>query len=114
MAKYLGQTPVDISTHPEFSTYTPADWSMYFIESYGQIDGSHHKTWVLDQVARIYHGTNVIVEEASWDNGEKEYRIWLDEPSQAYLDWVAKMKGPYINTPDYEGYEYDYDEGIAP
>lgn len=25
---------------------------------YGQIDGDHHKTWVIDQVMRILHGDN--------------------------------------------------------
>jgi len=53
-------------------------------ERYGGIDGDHHKTWVIDQVARVLLGDQ-------------------------YPQWVIDMKmgddGP--NT-------YDYDEGIAP
>ncbi len=85
---------------------------MYFIERYGQIDGSHHKTWVLDQVARIFKGTEVIVKEARWANGNTEYRVTLAEPSEAYKAWVIEMKGEW--DAENEEYEYNYDEGIAP
>ena len=109
MEGYLGETIINIADS-EFKDYSKFDWAMYFIERYGQIDGAHHKQWVLDQVARIYHGTQVIVKEASWDNGEKEFRVSLtDEPSNTYKEWVTEMNdgedGP--NT-------YSYDEGIAP
>ena len=54
------------------------------IGRFGGIDGEHHKTWVIDQVARALLGP-------------------------AYASWVAKHKagedGP--NT-------YTWDEGIAP
>jgi hypothetical protein len=57
---------------------------MEFIERFGGIDGAHHKTWVIDQVARA------LLEDA-------------------YPHWVVEMKdgedGP--NT-------YDWDEGIPP
>lgn len=102
--KYLGEKIVDIQ-QTEFKNYNSSDWAMYFIASYGQIDGSHHKQWVLDMVSRVLNGTAVIVKEASWDNGQKEYRISLDTPSENYLQWVEEMKC---------GGEYDYDEGIAP
>lgn len=58
--------------------------------------------------------TKVIVKLAKWDDGLEEYRFWLDEPSQKYLEWVEEMKGPWVKTENYEGREYDYDEGIAP
>ncbi|NCQ52168.1 hypothetical protein GW796_09805 [archaeon] len=87
---------------------------MYFVERYGGIDGSHHKAWVLDQVARISKGTPIVIESASWSDGEQEYRVWLGEPSKKYLNWVKEMKGKYIKTDDYEGFEYDYDVGCAP
>lgn len=102
--QYLGETIVDIQ-QSEFKEYTPSDWAMYFISQYGQIDGSHHKLWVLDSVAQVLNGTPVIVKEASWLNGEKEFRITLGEPSEKYKKWVDEMKC--------DG-EYDYDEGIAP
>lgn len=114
MQKYLGETPVDVTNSP-FKDYTPFDWAMYFIEKYGSIDGDHHKQWVMDQVARIHKGTKPIIVLARWDKGKgkfiEEYRVWLDEPTQAYVDWVEEMKQWNEKT---KSYEYDYDEGIAP
>lgn len=110
MEGYLGETKVNISEHPTYSKYTPADWAMLFIESYGQIDGDHHKTWVLDQAARVLMGTPVIVETAKWDNGLEEDRFWTGDPSEEYLLWVKEMIGEKVDGE----YEYDYDEGIAP
>lgn len=115
MTKYLGEFLVDIETS-SFADWTPSDWAMYWIGSYGQIDGSHHKQWVLDQVARVLKGTPVILMEARWQNDdgsiETEFRPSVNEPSQDYLDWVEEMRGSY--DPESEEYEYDYDNGIAP
>lgn len=108
MKEYLGEIEVDIA-QTKFKDYTPLDWTMYFIEKFGQYDGGHHKQWVMDQIVRILKGTRVVINEASWSDGKKEYRVHLAEPSAEYLQWVVDMKdgedGP--NT-------YDYDEGIAP
>jgi len=82
MEGYLGEFPVVIS-ESEFANYTPTDWAMCYIERYGQIDGDHHKAWVLDQVSRILKGTEVIVKEARWANGYTEYRVTLSEPSNS-------------------------------
>lgn len=111
MDGYLGTVDVDIQDTP-FKDFTPTDWAMYFIGSYGQIDGDHHKTWVLDQVARILKGTPVIVRQASWSNGEKEFREKLGEPSSEYLSWVQEMLGDYDEENEEDEYGYDY--GIAP
>lgn len=110
MVGYLGQFAPEPGH--EYENYTQADWALEFVGRYGQFDGGHHKAWVLDQVARILNGTKVIVEEARWDNGQKELRFWTDEPSKEYLDWVAMMKGDWDEENEY--FEYDYDEGIAP
>lgn len=106
--KYLGEEIIDIQDSV-FKDYIPSDWAMYFIEAYGQIDGGHHKQWVLDQVARILKGTNVIIKKANWEGGISEWRVHLDDPSEEYLQWVVEMK-------DGEDGEdtYSYDEGIAP
>ena len=109
MAKYLGETVVDVKD-TKFKYYTPNDWAMYFIESYGQIDGSHHKQWTMDQVARVLKGTKINIKLAKWDNGEIEYRINLEKPSKKYKEWIKNMLGDYIDGE----YEYDYDEGVAP
>jgi hypothetical protein len=111
MAKYLGKTPVDVITHPEYSKYTNADWALYFIQMYGGIDGNYHKAWVLDQVARCLKNTPVEVFEAKWDDGQSEYRISTGNPSEEYKKWVESMLGEKNELGEYE---YDYDEGIAP
>lgn len=53
---------------------------------YGQIDGSHHKAWVIDQMVR-----------ALFDD-EKKYAAWVE----AY------------ETPLSYGEYYEWDTGIAP
>ena len=108
MQGYLGETLMDIKDTP-FKDYTDFDWAMYFIECYGQIDGAHHKNWVMDQVARIYNGVKPIIKLARWDNGQSEYRISLGEETDEYHFWVAKMK----HGEDGEN-TYFYDEGSCP
>lgn len=70
-------------------TETPADRiaaALDIIDSYGGIDGEHHKTWVIDQVVRKLCGT------------QADYEAWI----VAHCDGED---GP--NT-------YAWDEGIAP
>ena len=110
MKGYLGTEQCDISTLEEYRDYTKEDWVMHWVMYYGQFDGGHHKQWTLDQIARILKGTEVIVKEASWDNGHTEYRFSLGEPTQEYLDWVVEMREPDGNGEDM----YSYDEGCAP
>lgn len=108
MKDYLGEIILDIKD-TEFKDYTNADWALYFIERYGGYDGAHHKDWVLDQAARCLKGTPVIIKQARWKNGTKNWRINTDEPSKEYLDWVIEMKDGE-DGPD----TYSYEEGIAP
>lgn len=111
MTKFLGEVTVEQANVPEFKDFTKSDWAMYFVKCYGQIDGEHHKTWVLDQVARILKGSAIQIKKAKWDNGEFEYRVQVVEPSEEYKNWVREMRG----DKDEEGeFEYDYDEGIEP
>lgn len=56
-----------------------------FAWSYGQIDGSHHRLWVIDQMVRALCGS------------EEDYKNWV----QTY------------ETPDGEDY-WEWDTGIAP
>ena len=108
---YLGEFPVQCKILP-YDDYTSAEWILHWIGMYGQFDGAHHKAWVLDQIARIVNGTPVIIKEARWDDGTTVLRFYLDEPTQAYRDWVQSMRGEY--SKEYEEYEYEYDEGIPP
>ena len=105
MAKYLGEVDVKMED-PEnpYNGFTTKDLMFEFINRYGSIDGAHHKDWVMNQCTKIYHGTPVIVKLASWDNGETEYRIRLDEDSEAYKKYVEET----------EEAGYEVEEGIAP
>lgn len=104
MSEYLGEFDVNLNDTP-YADYEPSDWALEYITMYGQIDGSHHKDWVLDQVVRILKGTNVIVKEARWSDGFSEYRIELDEPSEEYEEFIEEYEN--------DG-EYSWDTGIAP
>ena len=108
MQTYLGEFPLD-------EQLTKDEAILWFIASYGSIDGAHHKNWVLDQVARIVHGTPVIGHEKRWqrvDHVHVETLYETGEPSEAYLAWVKELRGRW--DPEWEEFEYDYDEGIAP
>lgn len=107
-SQYLGEEILDSLQGTPFEHFTPSQWALEFLGSYGQIDGGHHKTWVLDQVARVLHGTPVVVKCAAWDLGavrQIEYRFETGRTSPAYEEWVRAQRGK-----DDEG----YDEGIAP
>ena len=109
MEGYLGETVIEKTKDWNYANHTKMDWAKLWIEKYGGYDGAHHKDWVLDQVARIIHDTEVIVSLAKWENGHKEYRFDLAEPPQKYWDWVAKLKDGE-DGPD----TYSYEFGIAP
>lgn len=102
MQGYLGEFP-----HHE--DRTPENWALLWIGMYGQIDGDHHKAWVLDQVARILNGTPVIATEARWKDGTKEILYCTGEAPESYRLWVHAQR----DMVDAE-YKYDYSEGIAP
>lgn len=109
--KYLGETPVAIADSP-FANYTTNDWILEYVGSYGQIDGAHHKQWVLDQVARLANGAPIInLRKAEWDCGTVNWRFEIGT-SEEYEAWVDLMKGDW--DPEFGDYEYEYDEGIAP
>lgn len=102
MEGYIGEKRVPLEESP-FADFGVDDWVLLFIEKYGGIHGDHHKTWVLDQVARILNGTEIEVKVAAWENGYTEWRIGTGEASDEYRRWV---KGNFLDG--------DYDTGIAP
>lgn len=107
MENYLGEFPVKLKDTP-FAAFTSANWALYYIESYGGIDGEHHKQWLIDQVARILNGAPVSVVEARWGGGHTEYRVNVGACDQ-YTTWVTEMKAGE-DGPD----TYDWDEGTPP
>jgi len=81
----------------EFDELNQSQWQMP--QEYYEIDIAK---WVLDQVARILHGTPILMQIASWENGHTEERFSTGTPTQSYWDWYTEMcKG-------------GYDDGIAP
>lgn len=87
MPTYLGETLVDWKTIDKFKDFTPTDWALYYIRMYGQVDGSHHSKWVIDQIARILTGSTITVKLARWSDGQFEYRVDVDENCKAYKEW---------------------------
>jgi hypothetical protein len=63
---------------------TPAKKALEIALSYGQIDGSHHKAWVIDQIVRALTGSK-------YEEVIKANKVGEDGPET-----------------------YDWDEGVAP
>lgn len=105
MREYLGETDVT-DQHP----VDPVKTALEMIFAYGQIDGEHHKAWVLDRVARILLNAPVTIKEARWSDGNTELRKTVGT-SEAYERWVAEYCLDE-ETGDPEGYEYN--AGVAP
>ena len=106
---YMGETIVDVKD-TEYKKYTKTDWVLLWIEMYN-VDGAHHKDWLLDQIARIMTGSRIIVSVAKWESNGKistEDRFVLEEPTKKYHEWIKSI------TLDEDGEEYDYDCGGAP
>lgn len=76
---------------------------------YSGIDSSHHKDWLIDQIARIIKGTNIIIKKHIYNDNNEEFWFDLNEPPQEYWDWVEDMKNG-----EYESNTYSYEFGIAP
>ena len=102
----LGFKEVNKADSP-YRDYKTKDFIMYILERYGQTDGSHHKAWVIDQIARLQKNCPVRIYEYKRPSGEFLYEFDVGE-SKKYNDWVMQMRF------DEEGDEYDYDVGIAP
>lgn len=111
MAKYLGEREIEAAhAAAPYNDFNAADWAMYFVGVYGQIDGDHHKAWVLDAVARCLNDAPITIKLAEWDDGTQEYRISVGT-CPTYEEWVKTMRG----AEDEEGeFEYDYNEGVPP
>ena len=77
---------------------------MYFITVYGQLEGSHIKATVIDDVARILTGCPIEVSYHTWETGESEYRVTVNQMSDEYIEWVKSMI--FV-----DGEEYSYDAG---
>lgn len=75
---------------------------------YGQIDGDHHKTWVIDQMVRALTGCPEVTASAIDCRGNP-YTYTAQGESDAYQRWVARYRDGE-DGPD----TYTWDCGIAP
>lgn len=73
-----------------------------------QVDGAHHKAWVIDQMVRELLGCPVVIWQAL-DSQGLPYNYEALGESQEYLDWIEFYKAGE-DGPD----TYDWDIGIAP
>lgn len=55
------------------------DEALCLIETFGNIDGSHHKTWLIDQMVRILTGPN-------YDQWVKDKKDGEDGPDTYHWD----------------------------
>ena len=78
----------------EFSVRRSNASSILFL--FGQTDGVHHKTWVIDQVLRALCGCEYDIENECF------------KQNQEYQDWIHNYC--YVNGEQ----EYEWDCGIAP
>jgi hypothetical protein len=72
------------------------DAALNFALRYGNIDGAHHKTWVIDQMVRALTGCQMNAHGYQLES--KEYLAWVNEACNG-------KDGPDT---------YDWNEGVAP
>ena len=75
---------------PVVSNNEQIDKALYIAWQFSQIDGAHHKAWVIDQMVRALCGTE-----------------------EKYKEYVGEYTKPFINDHGDEDY-YSWDEGIVP
>lgn len=79
-------TPDEVNVIENEDMQARIDDALNIAFKYGQIDGSHHKTWVIDQMVRTLLGSE-----------------------EAYKAWVRH----YVYDEETDDV-YEWDEGIAP
>lgn len=92
------------------------------IEDYGQIDGDHHKAWVIDKVVRALTGDKYEAFVQWYQYGDNDVEaLAVKATENARADgWFGEdesYRAEDIAIAAEDGYlemEYDWDEGIAP
>ena len=74
----------------------------------GQVDGDHHKAWVIDQMVRALTGCPMVMRDAVDAHGQP-YRYPTQGESEEYRQFVAACRDGE-DGPD----TYHWEEGIAP
>ncbi len=79
-----------------------------YAHRFGQIDGDHHKAWVIDQMVRALTGCPVETRQANDSNG-KPYEYKCQGGNDEYWTWITGYADGE-DGPD----TYVWDTGIAP
>jgi hypothetical protein len=74
----------------------------------GQIDGAHHKMWVIDQMVRALTGCPMVLMKGS-DYGGKPFEYEAQGESEEYRQLIADAKAGEDGADT-----YSWDTGIAP
>jgi len=82
--------------------------ALSYAERYGQIDGAHHKAWVIDQMVRALTGCPT-VQKVAHDYRGQEYAYEAQGESDEYLTFIREYQDGEDGPETYE-----WDEGIAP
>ena len=77
--------------------------ALEYADSYGGIDGGHHKMWVIDQMVRALTDCPMIDDHA-YDYKQRLYSFKRQGESKTYKKFVQDRKDS----------GHDWDEGIAP
>lgn len=73
-------TPDEVNVIENDDVHASVDDALKIAFKYGQIDGSHHKAWVIDQMVRALLGS------------EEAYKAWIrhyvyDEETDSVYEW---------------------------
>jgi len=85
--------------------------ALNLIISYGGIDGSHHKDWVMDQVVRVLTNCEMVIETGESQDENGKYTFYYESlgESEEYKELIRKAKDGE-DGPD----TYSWEVGIAP
>ena len=108
MEGYLGKERLSSYEGTPYAGFTPTNWALTYVSTYGGIDGGHHKMWVIDQMVRALTGCPMVKKKATDCNG-KEYEYETQGESRAYKKLVKEACAGE-DGPD----TYEWDKGIAP
>lgn len=84
------------------------DKALDYAVRYGQIDGDHHKAWVIDQIVRALTGCPMVEVDAKDANGHP-YTYEMQGKGDEYQRLIADARDG-VDGPE----TYYWDTGIAP
>lgn len=78
MEGYLGEFEVN-ANYTKYSGYTKIDYALEWMEDVEKDMGANVIFKAMKGAEKILRGSKVIVKEARWKNGYKEYRLYIGE-----------------------------------